>query len=834
MRKLFTFLLISLIAIQVFALNKGDEITVGKLRYRVSFVYTDKPSEVYCIGKSSASFDNLEIPSYITYGNEKLLVTSVENSAFKGETCFKSIRIGYGIHSINASAFENCTNVTSVYLPSSLLSIYGKAFAGCSSLKSVYYALPDPTGFIMNTDAFPANSGMTLYVNTVKSNAVNLYKAKKAFEKFATITTSGYACDYTDENQLQFVVTTSATANFNGKVTLVGIQNAQSNVVCHRTTPYQFSIYKYDFSAIAPYAFNGKMGIYNVDFSGCTTLTTVGDHAFMNCSDLETINLDNTGVTDIPGYMAFNCQKLTKLSANKATVLGEYALWKSVVLHTLNCPSLQYIHEQAFAYTGMVDIVLPYGLREIHSNAFYNSKTKYLLVPSSCVNVYKSTFKGMSELVELVFNTKYLTKYGSTFTYDMAETPKSCKILVPYGSLDVYNGQFEGFKVKAEGYDFSYGNRHNSKYHMTITSSTPFSLNGVEYAGKAKYVHKDYYSDERSFFSFYAKNYETYKYFDENKKYLITEIEDDCFLNAALLNNVDLSAVTSLERIGNRAFAVTNLTNLTIPASVTSLGGQMFLASTLMKELTILSPELNSIGSDFLEHTASDLKVYVTPGVSYDFCKAVGSTEASKVGVVFTADSEYMPLGVNMPLNFDGTGVTARIVTTFDLGKKILTTKKVTKLKGELGSLLCDLTPGKTYKIPNNGSALANETDYLRTSAYGPLSLEQYGQYGFVWNAASKKYTKPSSGYILPAGMSYLYTPVSGVDSWTLDFLSGTGKSGDVNGDGIVDISDVNIILNIMLGKDTASKYNGRADVTGDGSVDVSDINTCLNIILGS
>ena len=82
--------------------------------------------------------------------------------------------------------------------------------------------------------------------------------------------------------------------------------------------------------------------------------------------------------------------------------------------------------------------------------------------------------------------------------------------------------------------------------------------------------------------------------------------------------------------------------------------------------------------------------------------------------------------------------------------------------------------------------------------------------------------------------MSYLYTPVSGVDSWTLDFLSGTGKSGDVNGDGIVDVSDVNIIINIMLGKDTASKYNGRADVTGDGSVDVSDINTCLNIILGS
>lgn len=242
--------------------------------------------------------------------------------------------------------------------------------------------MPDPTGFIMNTDAFPANSGMTLYVNMIKSNAVDLYKAKKAFEKFATITTSGYACDYTDENQLQFVVTTRATASFNGKVTLVGIQNAQSNVVCHRTTPYQFSIYQYDFSAIAPYAFNGNMGINNVDFSGCTPLTTVGDHAFINCNNLETINLDNTGVTDIPGYMAFNCQKLTSLSANKATTLGEYALWNSLALKTLNCPRLKYVYEYALANTGMVDIVFPYGLLEIGSNAFYKSKPSICSCPA--------------------------------------------------------------------------------------------------------------------------------------------------------------------------------------------------------------------------------------------------------------------------------------------------------------------------------------------------------------------------------------------------------------------------------------------------------------------
>ena len=57
---------------------------------------------------------------------------------------------------------------------------------------------------------------------------------------------------------------------------------------------------------------------------------------------------------------------------------------------------------------------------------------------------------------------------------------------------------------------------------------------------------------------------------------------------------------------------------------------------------------------------------------------------------------------------------------------------------------------------------------------------------------------------------------------------------GDVNGDGSVDVADVNIIINIMLGMDTADNYAGRACVTeGDTDVDVADVNEVINIMLG-
>lgn len=53
---------------------------------------------------------------------------------------------------------------------------------------------------------------------------------------------------------------------------------------------------------------------------------------------------------------------------------------------------------------------------------------------------------------------------------------------------------------------------------------------------------------------------------------------------------------------------------------------------------------------------------------------------------------------------------------------------------------------------------------------------------------------------------------------------------GDINGDGIVDVGDVNLVINMMLGKVDATEL---ADVNGDGKVDVTDVNIIINIILG-
>ena len=51
----------------------------------------------------------------------------------------------------------------------------------------------------------------------------------------------------------------------------------------------------------------------------------------------------------------------------------------------------------------------------------------------------------------------------------------------------------------------------------------------------------------------------------------------------------------------------------------------------------------------------------------------------------------------------------------------------------------------------------------------------------------------------------------------------------DFTGDGLVDITDVNQVLNNMLGR----SINALSDATGDGRVDIADVNAVINAMLG-
>ena len=84
---------------------------------------------------------------------------------------------------------------------------------------------------------------------------------------------------------------------------------------------------------------------------------------------------------------------------------------------------------------------------------------------------------------------------------------------------------------------------------------------------------------------------------------------------------------------------------------------------------------------------------------------------------------------------------------------------------------------------------------------------------GYSWGPTDETFTDDDTGFRLA--------------------LTSVLKRGDINGDNKVDVSDVNIIINIMLGKAQASQYSGNPDLNNDTHVDVSDVNAVINIMLG-
>ena len=56
---------------------------------------------------------------------------------------------------------------------------------------------------------------------------------------------------------------------------------------------------------------------------------------------------------------------------------------------------------------------------------------------------------------------------------------------------------------------------------------------------------------------------------------------------------------------------------------------------------------------------------------------------------------------------------------------------------------------------------------------------------------------------------------------------------GDLNGDGVVSVTDVTLLVSVVLGEENENVDMDNADVNGDGILSVSDVTTLVNIILG-
>lgn len=732
----------------------------------------------------------------------------------------------YGVRTIGNYAYHSATNLTSVVIPSSVTSL-GKSgvFAGTSSLTTLWLNMPTPPTITASSYfANPSNVNLHIPYGTPTQNAYT----EAGWTGFATVNNLGeQAFDISSSDNYCYTVTSNANTTVNGttydgrvKLVSAGAPSNTSIVVYTIPASVTYNDKTYAVTMIGEQAFNNhdtSITHTNLTVNGCQNIDTIGDYAFYN---------QPLAIFDFTSRLRH---------------IGNYAF-------------------NGVNMTGTV--ALPYGVRSIGMHAFANGKYSRFVMPNSVSTFYGTFCKNTTTLTELIINKSSSTYYNYT-GWDLGTVPDDCYIRVPVGVVNQYkqNSKFSSRAnyITAGAYDFARLENYTGYYYFSILSTTSVTYNGTTYAGKAKYVYHPNIKNTTLGYDF--QDYAVDRV--GKSQYLITEIGDSCFAGAQFSNSYLLPG--ALTRIGDYAFynSAYAKEHLTLPSGLTYLGREAFYNSKITGEVKIPA-SVTQIGSYALfTNTLSSIYFYSSmptigsyawsPNISgnvwvpnehassYLTTANLWSTPyGDKLAVWIKPNASSVPFSSVLPTDLSGSNIYAFIATAYDKSTPTqqLTMTQVNQAAVGTGMILAGLTANQVYRIKRpTGTVSAPATNYLVGTPSSSVRIDQQ-TVGYYWDGSAETphFIKPTAAYTSTIGQAYLKltsTQASGVNEVYTNLWPKPSTPGDVNGDNTVDVNDVNIIINIILGKASTSEYAGNADVTGDDTVDVNDVNAVINIILG-
>ena len=610
-------------------INTGVE-TIGESAFSNNYNLRSVtfPTSLKTIGKNSFNdcrIDTLAVPEGVEtimegafryqWSNLKAItlpttLKTIEREAFYYCQGFASLIIPEGVSTIGESAFRNCNALSKLELASSLTAIGERAFANNSNLSSVTSRIQTPFDISESVFCIGENStwvdslGTNVYSYT-PSNA-NLYVPEGTSEKYKAIKGwTMFAGIYEGELQEKVVGDFKyAYLPNSGEATLIAS----------------------DYSQLKNITIPGSIVADDVTY----TVKEIGNGAFRNCSNLDTVKISNgveiigknafqycyyikvdtlpSSLRTINDYAFDNCHNLKIAFSEGLETIGQSAFSYCHNLQDIAFPStLKSIGDRAFYYCNRIaKLILPEGLETIGQSAFqecYNMQK--VTLPSTLKSIGETAFRSTSSLSVVTSHIKVPFEispnvFGSEDEYDYDQDkwkyrPCSATLFVPEGTMDAYK-KFEGWLMFADMYegelkeekvgDLMYSYNTSTKIATVMRDDSYSKLGDVEVPTTVTF------SDEITCSvgvisprAFYGTPI-TSVVFKGDENGGVTTISQEAFQECSKLQNVTLpSTLTIIEDAVFRNCS--RLVSIAIPDSVKAIGEYVFSNCTALSSIEV-------------------------------------------------------------------------------------------------------------------------------------------------------------------------------------------------------------------------------------------------------